>query len=152
MIILPPQFVNKCMVSFILQPAFLKHFLMTFPPPQVVNKCMVSFIHQPAFLKHFLMTFPTPQVVNKGMVSFRDPDCAPGRGTKTLKVTRDCDLTKVFVRVVREAGPSGVAPSSGSGGDEETGALKAVERKIKEVEAVIYDSSGDVIEKKKENL
>ena len=35
------------------------------------------------------------QVINKGLVSYRDPESAPGRGQKTLNVTRDMDLTKV---------------------------------------------------------
>ena len=34
-------------------------------------------------------------MINKGLVSYRDPESAPGRGQKTLNVTRDMDLTKV---------------------------------------------------------
>jgi hypothetical protein len=42
------------------------------------------------------------QVINKGLVSYRDPESAPGRGQKTLNVTRDMDLTKLFVKCLRE--------------------------------------------------
>ena len=42
------------------------------------------------------------QIVNKGLVSYRDPDSAPGRGQKTLHVTGDMNLTKMFSKAVRE--------------------------------------------------
>ena len=47
-------------------------------------------------------------MINKGLVSYRDPESAPGRGQKTLNVTRDMDLTKMFVKCLRElADPKG---------------------------------------------
>jgi hypothetical protein len=45
-------------------------------------------------------------VINKGLVSYRDPESAPGRGQKTLNVTRDMDLTKLIVKCLRELGDS----------------------------------------------
>ena len=51
------------------------------------------------YLLHARLFF---QIVNKGLVSYRDPDSAPGRGTKTLHVTGDMNLTKMFSKAVRE--------------------------------------------------
>ncbi len=56
------------------------------------------------------------QVENKGMVSYRDPESAPGRGQKTLHVTSDMDLTKMFVRALKEIGAAAVA-AAGLGPD-----------------------------------
>jgi histone acetyltransferase MYST4 len=42
------------------------------------------------------------KVCNKGLVSYRDPESAPGRGQKTLHVTNDMDLTKMFCKALRE--------------------------------------------------
>ena len=35
-------------------------------------------------------------------MSYRDPDSAPGRGQKTLHVTGDMNLTKMFSKAIRE--------------------------------------------------
>lgn len=51
------------------------------------------------------------RVVNKGMVSYRDPESAPGRGQKTLHVnSADMDLTRMFVRAVRETSVAAELP------------------------------------------
>ena len=46
--------------------------------------------------------FLSPQVINKGLISYRDPVVAPGRGQKTLHVTRSMDLNKMVIRALRD--------------------------------------------------
>ena len=41
---------------------------------------------------------------NKGNVSYKDPDSLPRGKHKGLKLSPACDLTKVFVKAVRELG------------------------------------------------
>ena len=41
---------------------------------------------------------------NKGNVSYKDPDSLPRGKSKGLKLSPACDLTKVFVKAVRELG------------------------------------------------
>jgi len=53
------------------------------------------------------------QVEHKGLISYRDPESAPGRGHRTLHVAADMDLTKMFVRAVRDSPSAGVQGLSG---------------------------------------
>ena len=66
------------------------------------------------------------QHVNKGMTSYRDPVSGPGRGQKTLHVTGEMDLTKLFVRTLRELGDPGAGPGESPGSS-----LQAVDRQIR---------------------
>merc|ERR1712012_629751 len=68
------------------------------------------------------------KVVNKGLTSYRDPGSAPGRGQKTLHITGDMDLTKMFVKALREmANPNGSS-------------IQSVERHIRKVYSVEVDT------------
>ncbi|XP_059098251.1 histone acetyltransferase KAT6A-like isoform X2 [Tigriopus californicus] len=68
------------------------------------------------------------KVVNKGLTSYRDPESAPGRGQKTLHITGDMDLTKLFVKALRDIN------------DPEGSSLYTVENQIRTSYAVEVDT------------
>jgi len=74
-------------------------------------------------------------------VSYRDPESTPGRGQRTLHVAADMDLTKMFVRAVREGGGTG-----GGGGSGPDSGLRAVEAHIRANYDVEVESGVDFVD------
>lgn len=71
------------------------------------------------------------KMVNKGLVSYRDPESSPKGQQRILRVNSDTDLTRVFVRSLRELGDLAAGAT-----------LKTIERQVKANFVVEMTESG----------